>query len=166
MVTSTASWANSCTLHRASRTNWTNCGTLTSQEHRVERFASYYTPVVGLHREGGSGVPSLLPAPRDSPSPLSLAPKHFWVLAYARGLPSNPAPTSAQVRLLSSVVPIPPVANQHAMTTCGKQGFRQSVLFIAAPMSPIPRSYRVALADPNWHSTMEAGYSAVLVNHT
>jgi histone deacetylase 1/2 len=39
-------------------------------------------------------------------------------------------------------------------------------LFQAAPLSPIPRTYRAALSDPNWRAAMEAEYSALLANNT
>jgi hypothetical protein len=39
-------------------------------------------------------------------------------------------------------------------------------IFQAAPLSPIPRTYRAALTDPNWRAAMEAEYSALLANST
>jgi hypothetical protein len=39
-------------------------------------------------------------------------------------------------------------------------------LFQAAPLPPIPRTYRAALADPNWRVAMEAEYSTLLANNT
>jgi hypothetical protein len=71
--------------------------------------------------------------------------------------------------ILARAVPIAPVANQHAMKTRGKAGFRQlviPVLLQAAPLSPIPRTYRAALADPNWRAAMQEKFSALLANHT
>jgi histone deacetylase 1/2 len=52
------------------------------------------------------------------------------------------------------------------MRTRGKHGFRVPAIFEAASLSPIPRSYRAALADPNWREAMEAEYSALLTNKT
>jgi hypothetical protein len=52
------------------------------------------------------------------------------------------------------------------MTTRAKSGFRQPALFHAAALSPVPRSYRTALADPNWRQAMEEEFSALLDNHT
>jgi hypothetical protein len=36
----------------------------------------------------------------------------------------------------------------------------------AVPMSPLPRSVRDALADPNWRSAMQAEYDALMANDT
>jgi hypothetical protein len=52
------------------------------------------------------------------------------------------------------------------MTTRGKRGLRFPALFEASVLSPVPRSYRAALADPNWRTTMEEEYSALLDNKT
>jgi hypothetical protein len=52
------------------------------------------------------------------------------------------------------------------MTTRAKQGLRFSAAYVAAPLSPIPKSYRAALADPNWRATMEEEYGALIANHT
>lgn len=66
-------------------------------------------------------------------------------------LAAAPAP-----QLPHGAVPVPPVANQHAMITCGKLGFRQPVLYHGVLLSLVPRSYRAAFADadPNWWATM------------
>jgi hypothetical protein len=52
------------------------------------------------------------------------------------------------------------------MRTRGKRGIRMPALFEAALLSPIPHTYRAALADPNWRAAMEAEYSALLANNT
>ena len=52
------------------------------------------------------------------------------------------------------------------MRTRGKRGIRMPAVFQAASLSPVPRTYRAALADPNWHAAMEAEYSALLANNT
>jgi hypothetical protein len=52
------------------------------------------------------------------------------------------------------------------MTTRGKRGLRFPALFEAYVLSPVPRSYRAALADPNWWTAMEEEYSALLDNKT
>nr|CAB3501456.1 unnamed protein product [Digitaria exilis] len=62
-------------------------------------------------------------------------------------------------------VPVPPVANQHGMTTRAKRSFRVLVLYHAAPLSPVPKTFRSALADPNWRAAMEE-HDALLKNHT
>jgi len=58
------------------------------------------------------------------------------------------------------------VTNQHGMVTRAKRGIRLPALYHAASLSPIPRTYRAALADPNWRAAMEAEYSALLSNNT
>jgi histone deacetylase 1/2 len=52
------------------------------------------------------------------------------------------------------------------MRTRGKHGFRVPAIFQTAPLSPVPRTYRAALADSNWRAAMEAEYSALLANNT
>jgi hypothetical protein len=52
------------------------------------------------------------------------------------------------------------------MTTHGKRGLRFPTLFEASVLSLVPRSYRAALADPNWRTAMEEEYSALLDNKT
>ena len=52
------------------------------------------------------------------------------------------------------------------MTTRGKLGFRQPAVYHAAAISPIPKTYRSALADPNWRTAMEEEYAALLSNNT
>ena len=36
----------------------------------------------------------------------------------------------------------------------------------AVPLSPVPKTFRSALADPNWRGAMEEEHSALLQNHT
>lgn len=55
------------------------------------------------------------------------------------------------------------------MVTRGKHGIRKvsdRLNLHAAALSPIPRTYRAALADPHWRSAMEEEYSALLSNRT
>jgi hypothetical protein len=52
------------------------------------------------------------------------------------------------------------------MRTRGKRGIRMPVVFQAASLSPVPRTYRAALADLNWRAAMEAEYSVLLANNT
>ncbi|XP_072148898.1 uncharacterized protein [Setaria viridis] len=51
------------------------------------------------------------------------------------------------------------------MATRGKLGFRLLAAFHTSSLSPIPKTYRSALADPNWRSAMEE-YAALLSNNT
>ena len=82
--------------------------------------------------------------------------------------PAAPAPVTATpaAPLPRGAVRVNPVTNQHAMVTRAKRGIRLPALYHAAPLSPIPRTYRAALADPNWRAAMEAEYSALLSNNT
>ena len=52
------------------------------------------------------------------------------------------------------------------MATRGKSGFRQPAAYTATVLSPVPKSYRSALADPNWRAAMEEEYGALLPNNT
>jgi len=61
---------------------------------------------------------------------------------------------------------VPPVSNQHTMVTRGKAGFRLPAIYHAAPLSPVPRTYRGGLADPNWRQAMQEEFDALLANHT
>jgi hypothetical protein len=54
------------------------------------------------------------------------------------------------------------------MVTRGKSGFRQPKVpfnLNTAALSPILRSYRGALADPNWRAAMTEEYSALLAHN-
>ncbi|WVZ93596.1 hypothetical protein U9M48_039564 [Paspalum notatum var. saurae] len=78
------------------------------------------------------------------------------------------APPGAALRRLlpKGAIPVPPVVNRHPMMTRSKLGFRQPALFHAAPLSPVPSSYRTALADSNWRAAMEEEHAALLRNST
>lgn len=68
-----------------------------------------------------------------------------------------------------SAVPIDPIANSHTMCTRGKSGFRlpvQRLNLQATTLSPIPKSYHSALADPNWRDAMIEEFTALQANHT
>jgi hypothetical protein len=52
------------------------------------------------------------------------------------------------------------------MTTRAKLGHRMPALYHTAPLSPIPKSYRAALADPNWRAAMEEEVAALSQNKT
>jgi len=72
--------------------------------------------------------------------------------------PIAPAPLS------KGAVVVPPVVNQHSMTTRAKQGYRIPSLYHAAPLSPILKTFRSALADPNWRAAMEEEHDALIQN--
>ena len=52
------------------------------------------------------------------------------------------------------------------MATRAKTGFQIPALYHATPLSPVPKTFRSALADPNWHAAMEEEHAALLQNHT
>jgi hypothetical protein len=90
------------------------------------------------------------------------------------GLPAPVAHTQAvasgigRTTTTRSIV-IQPVTNVHSMRTCGKAGIAQPVDRLnlhAVPMSPLPRSVRDALSEPNWRSAMQAEYDALIANDT
>lgn len=79
-----------------------------------------------------------------------------------------PPPTGAITRPRSARVPgvrpppaqlgVSPVFNNHAMVTRGKVGVHRPATCFnlhAAPLSPIPSTYRAALANPHWRAAME-----------
>lgn len=55
------------------------------------------------------------------------------------------------------------------MVTRGETGFRKPKEILdlhAAALSPIPKTYRGALADPNWRDAMIEEFTALQNNHT
>jgi histone deacetylase 1/2 len=52
------------------------------------------------------------------------------------------------------------------MVTRVKQGLRFPAAYTVAPLSPIPKTYRAALADPNWRAAMEEEFTALQLNKT
>jgi hypothetical protein len=52
------------------------------------------------------------------------------------------------------------------MVTRAKYGLRFPAAYTAGPISPIPKTFRAALADPNWRAAMEDKYRALLSNNT
>jgi histone deacetylase 1/2 len=52
------------------------------------------------------------------------------------------------------------------MTTRSKSGFLLPTAFSATTLSPIPKTHRSALADPNWRRAMEEEYAALISNNT
>jgi hypothetical protein len=77
------------------------------------------------------------------------------------GSAAAPFPASALGRPLpTGAVVVSPVINHHRMITRAKAGFH------VAPLSPIPKTFHGALADPNWRATMEDEYAELLQNHT
>lgn len=75
------------------------------------------------------------------------------------------SPPMPAAHLTAGAIPILPVQNQHSMTTRAKHGFRVPALYHAAPLSLLPRTYRAALAGPNWRAAMEEEFSALAHNN-
>src|SRR6185295_12833571 len=100
--------------------------------------------------------------PRASPAlPVySRRPKQAAVPPTAPVAPAAPAPVPR------GAIAVPPTVNQHSMTTRAKDGFRIPSLYHAAPLSPVPKTFRGALADPNWRAVMEEEHAALLQNQT
>jgi hypothetical protein len=64
---------------------------------------------------------------------------------------------------------ITPMQNDHRMVMRGKHGFRQPkerLNLHAATLSPLPKTYRGALADPNWCDAMCEEFAALQANDT
>src|SRR6266542_1484092 len=83
--------------------------------------------------------------------------------------PVVPPPVPPPVPLPPNAVPVAPVVNQHDMATRGKRGFQQPIQRLnlhADVMSPIPRTYRVALNDDNRRAAMKREYDALCLNNT
>lgn len=91
----------------------------------------------------------LLQAP---PAPVAASPS-------PAGSPVLPSAPVASTSASPGAVPVPPMSNQHNMATRAKSGFRVPSIYHAAPLSPVPRSYRAALVDPNCCAATE--FSAV-----
>lgn len=55
------------------------------------------------------------------------------------------------------------------MSTRGKDGIHLPITrynLNATTLSPVPRTYRVVLADPHWRSAMEEEFASLQANHT
>lgn len=91
------------------------------------------------------------------------------------GLHRQARPRALAARESLAAALLPPILdassadNEHAMVTRGKSGIRRPIDRLnlhAAPLSPVPRTYRAALADPHWRTAMEEEYNALLANRT
>jgi hypothetical protein len=92
--------------------------------------------------------------------------RRITVPAVAAPPPTATSSSSAPPQLPPGAIPVSPVVNHHRMTTRAKLGFRQPALFHAVALSPVPRTYRTALADPRWRQAMEEEFSALQSNNT
>jgi len=112
---------------------------------------------------------SMLAGPSAPPTAPQRPEDRFFRQVYTRRAPATRLPPLVPL-LVHRPCPrawcLSPVVNQHPMTTRAKQGFWQPALYHAAPLSPIPKTFRRALADPNWRAAMEEEHSALLQNST
>ena len=68
-----------------------------------------------------------------------------------------------------AITALPPVTNAHRMVTRGKAGFRVAsdpLTLHADVQSPLPKTYRSALADVNWRAAMTEEFDALQANRT
>jgi hypothetical protein len=87
--------------------------------------------------------------------------------ATASVVPTSPQDAQSVPRMLSAdAVPVSSVVHPHPMRSHGAVGFQQLKLYIAATVSPIPKSVWAALADPHWWTTMEEEYATLMSNDT
>jgi len=124
----------------------------------------------------GSAPP---PAPRGPPPGFPpLRPERLFVHHYSR----RPRPLAAPAPATSAVpaatppvtaaplpkgaVPVHPVSNQHAMGSRSKSSFRMPAAYHTGSLSPVPKTFHSALADPNWRAAMEEEHRALLQNDT
>jgi histone deacetylase 1/2 len=103
-------------------------------------------------------VPSVTgpPRPHAPRAPAEVAPR------------ASPSPPPAEPAPLAPVGPAL-AANDHTMYTRGKRGLHKPtdrLNLLATAISPIPKSYRSALKDPNWQTAMLDEFSALQENHT
>ena len=83
---------------------------------------------------------------------------------------SSAAPGTYTHCLPPHTVPTPPPTNDHAMRTRTKSGFRlqpkdRLSLLATSPISPIPKSYKAALLDPQWAAAMKDEYTSLIQNN-
>ena len=102
--------------------------------------------------------------PAAAPTALSAAPLKVYHRQPRVVLETPVAPTPTG--LPTCVVPITPMVNHHRMATRGKASFRVPVAFNATTPSLVLKTYRSALANPNWRHAMQEEYDALLSNNT
>jgi hypothetical protein len=134
--------------------------------HPTQAAASSASPASTHVQHGAAApVPSVQAAASSTISTAPLSPASSAApAARAQAAASGTGRTTA-----TWPIAVAPVTNAHSMRTRGKAGIAQPVDRLnlhAVPMSPIPRSVRDALSDPNWRSAMQAEYDALIANDT
>lgn len=128
---------------------------------RAATTSSLALPHAGSAPRASLASPPGFPAlPRATPTAADLR-------TYSRR-PPPAAPTArpAPVPLPWGAIVVPRTVNQHCMTTWAKEGFRILSLYHVAPLSPVLKAFRSALAYPNWRAAMEEEHAALLQNQT
>jgi hypothetical protein len=117
-------------------------------------------------------VPSSPSAGAGPSGPRALVPTSLPSVTSEAGLSSLQQHTSTSgstTQLPPGATPVSPIVNDHGMVTRGKHGFRQPRAIFdlhATVLSPIPKTYRSALADPNWRDAMLEELTALQANNT
>jgi hypothetical protein len=128
------------------------------------------------HRAWGAPLDTSMPTslvgsvPRQAPSsPVASTPRqaHNSSANNAHGMPPKMVPIAGP--LPPKMVPIAPVDNAHGMRTRGKSGFWLPITKLnlqATALSPLPKTYRGALADLNWQDAMIEEFTTLQANNT
>lgn len=85
-------------------------------------------------------------------------------------LSSSPCTPPSSPAIPPAAVPVLPPDNPHPMRTRAKSGFhlprKQLNFSVQSSISPIPKTYRSALHDPNWSLAMREEFDALQSNNT
>jgi hypothetical protein len=130
-----------------------------------ERAPSLASPLQHVGSSADLTPPLTDSVPRPVPTPVSTPTD----LMTSTPPPSSPEPSSCVGQLLPKEVLVALIDNVHAMRMCGKAGFRLPIAKMniqATALSPLPKTYRGSLADPNWRDAMIEEFTALQVNNT
>ena len=101
------------------------------------------TPSTPAAAAPGAPGPSVAAAAPVRPRPLLV-----YSQRQAVAPPPQPA-ASSPLALPKGAVSVQPTVNNHSMTTRAKAGHRFPSVYNSTTLSPVPRSFRSALTDPN-----------------
>lgn len=124
-----------------------------------------------LPATSAAAAPHAAAAPGTSASPAATtAPgRPRPLLVYSRreaAAPPQRLAAPSTLALPKFAVSVQPITNNHDMTTRAKAGHRFPSVYNSTTLSPVPRTFQGALADPNWRAAMEEEFSALLQNNT